>query len=74
MCSSKLLSRGWTPARFRPGASLLGSLDWTLALRVDGATIGSPGLARRTICGARSTVVKLTGKPGSHFVLTGSRP
>jgi hypothetical protein len=46
----------------------------TGALRVDGARIGFPGLAQRTICGSRRTVVKLTGKPGSQFVLNRLTP
>ena len=49
-------------------------LDGTLVLRVQGATIGGPDTARRTVCGARRTPVSLSGDPGSRFVLTGSRP
>ena len=74
IAATDLRKVGRLDARGRAAIMLSTPLDGTLALRVAGATIGSSGLARRTICGARSTVVKLTGKPGSHFVLTGSRP
>lgn len=74
IAATDLRQAGRLDARGRAAITLSTPLDGMLALRVDGATIGSPGVARRTICGARSTVVKLTGKPGSHFVLTGSRP